>query len=170
VNKVANFYRNSIFFINKNGHFGWRMFWSLVCTKRKHVQDLLHASSKDAKNRGRPFSFEDFKVLMTKEWSADLDADFPTFLVKSFMTKTMLLGALRTEQQERFRKGGLASLKFKRENIDSRGYRTPLVTSCYKRVKPRTGTTPHNADEDFFLTIICTCEKDHLPINISHCE
>ena len=146
------------------------MLWSLVCTQRKHVQDLLHASSKDAKNRGRPFSFEDFKVLMTKEWSADLDADLPTFLVKSFMTKTMLLGALRTEQQERFRKGGLASLKFKRENIDSRGYRTPLVTSVYKRVKPRTGTTPHNADEDFFLTIICTCEKDHLPINISHCE
>ena len=142
------------------------MYWNLVCSKRKHVQDLLHASSKDAKNRGRPFSFEDFKVLMTKEWDPEMEVHLPEFLVKSFMVKTMLLGALRTEQLERFRAGGLASIEFKKDSIDSRGYKTPLATAVYNRVKPRTGRTPHNADEDFFLTIICTCEQDHNPINI----
>ena len=77
------------------------------------------------------------------------------------MSNTLLLGAMRNEQFERFRAGGLKSIEWKRDNRDEEGFLCPIATSTYNRVKPRNAASPNRPDEDFYLTIVCTCKDGH---------
>jgi hypothetical protein len=70
-----------------------------------------------------------------------------------------------TEQMNRFRAGGLQSLKM----IDAKcedGITRPFVVSKYKRVKNRNATNPSRLSDEFELVIPCLCDKEHDPIDI----
>ena len=90
-----------------------------------------------------------------------MEIDFANWITLRFMANTLLLGALRNEQLERFRKGGLKSIEWKREHRDENGFLCPTATATYKRVKPRNAADPNRPDEDFTLTIVCTCKGGH---------
>ena len=143
----------------------WRLYWNLVCQQKRWVHQRLRESSKDAPNKGYVFSFEEFSQLLSARWNKELEVDFVTWIMKRFMAVSFLLGALRSEQFDRFRCGGLESIEWDRENKDDKGVQRPMATSCYKRVKPRNGALPNNPDESFQLTIACLCKNGHQPIS-----
>ena len=122
-------------------------------------------SAKDAPNRGSVFSFEEFHDVVVSEWSAECGTNLADWLSKKFMTLSLLLGALRTEQFDRFRHCGLKNVIFDLENRNG-GRLCPMATASYLRVKPRSGRTPYNPDENFKLTIACLCKGDHEPLCI----
>ena len=159
----------------------WQLYWNLVCQKRAWVQRMLALSAVDAPNRGSVFSFEEFKVLVTTGYDPAKGVPFAVVIQKRFMAITLLLGALRTEQFSRFRKGGLEAIEWLHDNKDEDhrqqththtqpetvggdGYLTPMATSCYARVKNRNGSSPDATDDTFFLTVACLCAKHHQPI------
>jgi len=85
------------------------------------MMKLRKLSSTRAKNRaGEVFTFDEFKCLLFSVWTPGVEneytSDFVTYMVHfslnayKFMAMTLLLGALRTEQFERFRKGGLEAI------------------------------------------------------------
>ena len=76
-------------------------------------------SAADAPNKGSVFTFEEFKVLTTKLFDPEQGIPFPTWLSKRFMAISHLLGALRSEQFSRFRKGGLRSIEWLMDNKDT---------------------------------------------------
>ena len=90
-----------------------------------------------------------------------MEIDFANWITLRFMANTLLLGALRNEQLERFRKGGLKSIEWNREHRDENGFLCPTATATYKRVKPRNAADPNRPDEDFTLTVVCTCKGGH---------
>ena len=62
---------------------------------------------------------EEFKVLTTKLFDPEQGIPFPKWLSKRFMAISHLLGALRSEQFSRFRKGGLRSIEWLMDNKDT---------------------------------------------------
>ena len=96
----------------------WRLYWTLVQQKKRWIKDLLKASAQDAPNRGSVFKFEEFRALVTTTFEGVQDISFPNFILNRFMAVSLLLGALRTEQLNRFRRGGLAAIDFQRDNTD----------------------------------------------------
>ena len=96
----------------------WRLYWTLVQQKKGWIQELLRQSSRDAPNRGSVFSFEEFSKLVTTRFEDVENVCFPTFCQQRFMAISLLLGALRTEQLNRFRAGGLQAIEFERDNKD----------------------------------------------------
>ena len=76
-------------------------------------------SAADAPNKGSVFTFEEFKVLTTTLFDRELGIPFPKWLNKRFMAISLLLGALRSEQFCRFRKGGLRSIEWLMDNKDT---------------------------------------------------
>ena len=97
---------------------GWLLFWNLVTQARKSVYERLEVSARTAPNKGTIFSFEEFRTIITTPWSLDCGADFSLWMNQRFMAVTLLLGALRSEQFDRFRKGGLDSVEWNRDNRD----------------------------------------------------
>lgn len=95
----------------------WRLYWTLVQQNKRWIYGLLKASAKDAPNRGSVFEFDEFRTLVTTTFKPE-DVCFPVWVLKRFMAVSLLLGALRSEQFDRFREGGLASIEFLRENRD----------------------------------------------------
>ena len=122
---------------------------------------MLKESAKNAPNRGYVFTFEEFRLIIMTRWNPEMEIDFANWISKRFMVNTLLLGALRNEQLERFRKGGLKSIEWKRDHRNEHGFLCPIATSTYNRVKPRNAANPNRPDEDFTLTIVCTCKGGH---------
>ena len=86
-----------------------------------------------ARNRGRPFSFNQFRSIMLTQWNPDKhDISFVNFKLLQFSSHTMLLGALRSEQYDRFRAGGLKSITFDEHNRDRDNYHRPVATAVYQ--------------------------------------
>ena len=104
---------------------------------RVDVKALMKASARDAPNKGRPFTFDQFSRLITAKWDPEGDYNFVEFTVKRFMAHSFLLGALRSTQFDRFRTGGMQAIVWNRENKDRKGFVRPLATACYQRVGPR---------------------------------
>jgi hypothetical protein len=96
----------------------WRLYWTLVSQKKGWIRQLLKVSAKDAPNRGSVFTFGEFKKLVTTKFEDVVDICFPVFIVNRFLAVSLLLGALRTEQLDRFRSGGLNAIEFDRTNKD----------------------------------------------------
>ena len=132
---------------------------------------------------GRVFAFAEFKKLLTTTWNEDMDIYnsqnvlvslcLAEFLTWSFSTKTILLGALRSRQYDRFRLGGTAGIKWMRGNRDHQPHKQadegkvrPLAVSSWRRVKVRNAADPTAVDEEFELTVVCTCVEEHDPIDI----
>ena len=90
----------------------------MVSQKKGWIRELLKVSAQTAPNRGSVFSFEEFKKLVTAKFEDVEDICFPTFILKRFRAVSLLLGALRTEQLDRFRTGGLNRIEFQRNNKD----------------------------------------------------
>ena len=101
------------------------------------MKALVKESARDAPNKGRPFTFDQFSRLMSAKWDPEGELNFVEFTVQRFMAHTFLLGAMRSEQFDRFRAGGLEAITWNKENKDKDGYLRPLATSCYSRVVPR---------------------------------
>ena len=96
----------------------WTLYWTLVTEKRAWIDRLLAKSAADAPNRGSVFSFEEFQVLATTEFAIALALPFPVWIQKRFIALTLLFGALRSEQLDRFRQGGLQAIEFLDTNRD----------------------------------------------------
>ena len=120
----------------------------------------------DAPNRGAVFAFEEFRQIVLHKYSVDCPTNFVDWIQKKFMAVTLLLGALRTEQFDRFRCGGLRNIKWEPENRNA-GRLCPMATSSYNRVKPRNGGKPYDPDQNFKLTITCLCLGDHEPLAVT---
>ena len=97
----------------------WQLFSTLVRQKRAWLHRMLAESAVDAPNRGSVFSFEEFKILVTTCYDPAKGVPFAVVTQKRFMGISLLLGALRTEQFTRFRKGGLEAIEWLRDNIDA---------------------------------------------------
>ena len=96
-----------------------------LSARHSRADARLKESAKGAANRGSVFSFDDFRRLVTTVFAdvADKhDIHFPDFMLQRFMAVSLLLGALRSEQFERFRSGGLGSIEFLRDNKDENHY------------------------------------------------
>ena len=102
----------------QNTSLQWRLYWNLVTQERKGVHARLEESAKDAPNKGCIFSFEEFRKIVTTTWTPDCNVDFCKWMLKRFMCVTHLLGALRSEQFDRFRRGGLDAIEWLRDNRD----------------------------------------------------
>ena len=137
---------------------------------------FVAVSAEDSPNQaGRVFTFDEFQTLLTSEWTEESTVCLADWLIESFCAKTMLLGALtttvcsqtvaRTEQMNRFRAGGLQSLKMVDGKCED-GRMRPFVISKYKRVKNRNATNPSRLADEFELVIPCLCDKEHQPIDI----
>ena len=147
------------------------------------MNKLLKESARNASNRGFVFEFDEFRQLVTTEWSPDCGIDFIRWISARFPAVTLLLGALRSEQLDRFRGAGLQGIDFNRDNKDNhhlivakliqnrddKGINRPMATSCYARVKNRNCANPHRNEDDFQLTIPCLCANGHEPIGCSSC-
>ena len=71
---------------------------------------MLKETSKDAPNRaGKVFTIFEFKKLLTMLWIVTMSdtISLVEWIILAFCAKTFLLGALRTENFERFRNGGI---------------------------------------------------------------
>jgi len=154
----------------------WRYSKNLVNEKRlqsarlhseEHwVHSFVAASAEDSPNQaGRVFTLDEFQTLLTSEWTKESEVCLADWLIESFCAKTMLLGALRTEQMNRFRAGGLQSTKMGDAKCED-GQIRPFVISKYKRVKNRNATSPSRLTDEFELVIPCLCDKEHEPIDI----
>ena len=97
----------------------WRLYWNYYLQKKSWLKGLLKESAKDAPNKGSIFTFEEFKALVTTEWSPDCGENFIAWISARFPAVTLLLGALRSEQFDRFRKAGLDGITFNYGNIDN---------------------------------------------------
>ena len=96
----------------------WTLFWTLRCQRKAWIKSLLAISAQDANNKGSVFTFDEFRKLSTTLFDPSLGIPFPEWVLKRFMAITLLFGALRTEQFNRFREGGLESVEFLPTNID----------------------------------------------------
>ena len=94
----------------------WRLYWNYVKEKEAWVQQLLKASAVGAPNRGSVFNFQEFQALSTTLFDSSIGIPFPVWIQKRFMATSLLFGALRSEQLDRFRKGGLESIEFLTDN------------------------------------------------------
>ena len=94
----------------------WRLYWNYVKEKEAWVQQLLKASAVGAPNRGSVFNFQEFQALSTTLFDSSIGIPFPVWIQKRFMATSLLFGALRSEQLDRFRKGGLESIEFLADN------------------------------------------------------
>ena len=154
----------------------WRYTKNLVNEKRfqsatlhsgEHwVRSYVAVGAEDSPNQaGRVFTLEEFRTLLTSEWTSESEVCLADWLVESFCAKTFMLGALRTEQMNRFRAGGLQSTKMGDGKCED-GKLRPFVISKYKRVKNRNATSPSRLTDEFELVIPCLCDKEHQPIDI----
>ena len=94
----------------------------MVTQNKGWIRKLLKVSAQDAPNRGSVFTFDEFKTLVTTRFEDIQDICFPNFILNRFIAVSLLLGALRTEQLDRFRRGGLNAIEFQRENKDKNHY------------------------------------------------
>ena len=152
----------------------WRLYWNLVVQNKRWLAKQLKISAQNAPNKGAIFQFEEFRQLLTTEWSPDCGKDFIAWISARFSATTLLLGALRSEQFDRFRKAGLKGIAFNYDNKDNHyrnymrcsdnGISRPMATAYYARVKNRNRSNPSRVDEEFELTIPCLCAEGHEPI------
>ena len=140
----------------------------------------MKESAETAPNRaGKVFTIGEFQKLLTTIWviaMIDQGVSLADWLILAFCAKSFLLGALRGEQFDRFRKGGLDSVTYYRDNRDTAGCLHPIrepeysnrcsriAVSSYNRVKNANGADSTRVDEDFELAITCLCEGHHEPI------
>ena len=96
----------------------WTLYWALRCQRRNWIKSLLAVSSKEHNNKGSIFTFDEFRTLATTQFDPELGIPFPLWIQKRFTAITLLFGALRTEQFNRFREGGLASIEWNPNNVD----------------------------------------------------
>ena len=92
---------------------------------------MLRETAKDAPNRaGKVFRIFEFKRLLTTCWIVSMASEISLveWIILAFCAKSFLLGALRAEQFERFRLGGVTGITFYRENMDDEGNRHPIRT------------------------------------------
>ena len=92
---------------------------------------LLRETAKDAPNRaGKVFRIFEFKKLLTALWIVAMadQISLVEWIILSFCAKSFLLGALRAEQFERFRAGGVSGITFYLDNRDDEGNRHPIRT------------------------------------------
>ena len=130
------------------------------------IRSFVAVSAEDSPNQaGRVFTLDEFQTLLTSEWTKESGVCLADWLLESFCAKTFLLGALRTEQMNRFRAGGLQSTKMGDGKCED-GKMRPFVISKYKRVKNRNATSPSRLTDEFELVIPCLCDKEHDPIDI----
>ena len=94
----------------------WRLYWNLVKEKEAWVKQLLKKSAVGAPNQGSVFNFQEFQALSTTLFDSSMGLPFPVWIQKRFMATSLLFGALRSEQLERFRQGGLESIEFLTDN------------------------------------------------------
>jgi len=94
----------------------WHLYWTLVQQHSAEVKARLKESAKDAPNKGSIFRFEQFRTLLTKEYNRESGMPFPVWVNKRFLALSVLLGALRSEQLNRFREGGLSSIEWIKDN------------------------------------------------------
>ena len=98
------------------------------------------------KNRGKVFTINEFKLLLTAVWVASMAPEaggpicFADWLILAFCAKTFLLGALRTEQFERFRAGGVRSITFYDSNRDDEGNLHPIRALEEHKAQPEKRT------------------------------
>lgn len=126
----------------------WRLYWNLVIQKKTWLKQLLKESSKHAPNdqtfettinfvlsfskenmmkrekkrsasKGFIFSFEEFQRLLTTEWTPACGTSFVAWITARFPAISLLLGALRSEQFDRFRIAGLKGVTFNYDNHDN---------------------------------------------------
>ena len=98
------------------------------------ITERMHANPY-AVYRGRPFNFSQFRTIMQTKWEFDKHGDkcsFVDFKLAQFSTHSMLLGALRSEQYDRFRRGGLKRVDFDEHNQDKHGHHRPVATALYQ--------------------------------------
>ena len=101
--------------------------------ERLEAFELLRESAKDAPNRaGKVFRIFEFKQLLTTVWIVSManQISLVEWIILAFCAKSFLLGALRAEQFERFRLGGVTSITFYRDNMDDEGNKHPIRTHC----------------------------------------
>ena len=94
----------------------WLKYWTLVKQHAPEMEARLKESARNAPNKGSIFRFEDFRTLLTKGYNRETGMPFPVWVNKRFLAMCVLLGALRSEQLNRFREGGLASIEWLRDN------------------------------------------------------
>ena len=95
----------------------WHLYWTLVKQHAPELKARLEESSKDAPNKGSIFRYADFRTLLTKGYDRETGMPFPVWVNKRFLALCILLGALRSEQLNRFREGGLSSIEWIRDNV-----------------------------------------------------
>ena len=96
----------------------WNLYWTLASQKRSWIEGLIKKSAVNAPNKGSVFNFEQFQRLVTAVYNLDCGVSFPVWMTNRFMGVSFLLGALRTEQFDRFRAGGLRAITWNRSNRD----------------------------------------------------
>ena len=92
---------------------------------------MLRESAKDAPNRaGKVFRIFEFRQLLMSVWIVSManQISLVDWIILAFCAKSFLLGALRAEQFDRFRKGGVSGITFYRDNMDDEGNRHPIRT------------------------------------------
>ena len=87
----------------------------------------LKESAKTSPNRaGSVFAYDEFRRLLTTSFKESGGLDLIEYVMLRFSAVTLLLGALRSEQFNRFREGGLKSVEVLRDNIDNEGNLRPV--------------------------------------------
>lgn len=92
---------------------------------RRGMKKKLIESSQDSP-KGFVFNFEEFRKLVTTRYDPARGIDFLTWITSRFPAVTLLLGALRSEQLERFRLGGLEAITWLHNNLDDHYYSTNI--------------------------------------------
>ena len=111
----------------------WRLYWNLVGQHRRGMKKKLIESSRDSP-KGFVFNFDEFRKLVTTRYESARGIDFLTWITSRFPAVTLLLGALRSEQLERFRLGGMDAITWLYNNIDDHYYST-CIRNFYLRHK-----------------------------------
>ena len=89
------------------------MFHAFVNEKRGDLLRLMKESAVNAPNRkAGVLSFTEFQLLLTFEWDPLKSLSWIEWLALKFTSTTLLLGAMRTKQFLRFRKGGLGRISW----------------------------------------------------------
>lgn len=107
----------------------WRLYWNLVGQHRRGMKKKLIESSQDSP-KGFVFNFEEFRKLVTTRYEPARGIDFLTWITSRFPAVTLLLGALRSEQLERFRLGGMEAITWLHNNVDDH-----YIRNLYLRYK-----------------------------------
>ena len=100
---------------------------------RRGMKKKLIESSQDSP-KGFVFNFEEFRKLVTTRYEPARGIDFLTWITSRFPAVTLLLGALRSEQLERFRLGGMEAITWLHNNVDDHYIRNLYLRHKCKQI------------------------------------